>query len=297
MRSTVTLCCCCCCCIFTCKSTNKSKCHELLLLSALFCCAWKRKRARAASLHFTVRAWRGRRGVWCRNVTAREHRGISFTSQVSCAKGGSKRPKRVWRHALWHDAFCRVSQFTGLASKRTRVNEATWEADGARRGHALTGVWLCSQRRAPLPIQLRRRRPSKQRTGVRTLRGRPEVSYFNPRFLKFKTSWAVRSYSLLQWGERVKTSSPLPGRVHWTAILTPLKSKWSSPTTPPALHISSCCHTRRWRFLCRARWSEREKLRSQSGHWNGLTPVCLRKCLVSSSERANFHVQPSHMHL
>lgn len=56
-------------------------------------------------------------------------------------------------------------------------------------------------------------------------------------------------------------------------------------------------HTRRWRFLCSARWSEREKLRSQSGHWNGLTPVCFRKCLVSSSERANFHVQPSHMHL
>lgn len=56
-------------------------------------------------------------------------------------------------------------------------------------------------------------------------------------------------------------------------------------------------HTRRWRFLCKARWSEREKLRSQSGHWKGLTPVCLRKCLVSSSERANFHVQPSHMHL
>lgn len=56
-------------------------------------------------------------------------------------------------------------------------------------------------------------------------------------------------------------------------------------------------HTRRWRFLCRARWSEREKLRSQSGHWNGLTPVCLRKCRVSSSERANFQVQPSQTHL
>lgn len=56
-------------------------------------------------------------------------------------------------------------------------------------------------------------------------------------------------------------------------------------------------HTSRWRFLCRARWSEREKVRSQSGHWNGFTPVCFRKWRVSSSERANFHVQPSHMHL
>lgn len=109
--------------------------------------------------------------------------------------------------------------------------------------HALTSVWLCSQRRALLPIQLRRSRPSKERTGVRTFRGRPEVNYFNPRFLKFKTSWAVSSYSLLQWGERVKTctlrtSSPLPGRVHcaWTAILTPLKSKWSSPTITRPLH-------------------------------------------------------------
>lgn len=55
--------------------------------------------------------------------------------------------------------------------------------------------------------------------------------------------------------------------------------------------------TSMWRFLWRARWSEREKLRSQSGHWKGLIPVCFRKCLVSSSDRANFHVQPSQVHL
>lgn len=55
--------------------------------------------------------------------------------------------------------------------------------------------------------------------------------------------------------------------------------------------------TSMWRFLWRARWSEREKLRSQSGHWKGLTPVCFRKCRVSSSDRANFHVQPSQVHL
>lgn len=55
--------------------------------------------------------------------------------------------------------------------------------------------------------------------------------------------------------------------------------------------------TSMWRFLCRARWSEREKLRSQSGHWKGLIPVCFRKCLVSSSDRANFHVHPSQVHL
>lgn len=31
-----------------------------------------------------------------------------------------------------------------------------------------------------------------------------------------------------------------------------------------------------WRFMCRARWSEREKLRLQTAHWKGLAPVCFR---------------------
>lgn len=31
-----------------------------------------------------------------------------------------------------------------------------------------------------------------------------------------------------------------------------------------------------WRFMCRARWSEREKARSHRWHWNGRWPVCLR---------------------
>lgn len=48
---------------------------------------------------------------------------------------------------------------------------------------------------------------------------------------------------------------------------------------------------------CKARWSEREKLRSQSEQRKGLMPVCFRKCRVSSSERANFQVQPSQVHL
>lgn len=29
-----------------------------------------------------------------------------------------------------------------------------------------------------------------------------------------------------------------------------------------------------WRFMCSARWSEREKLRWHTMHWNGLAPVC-----------------------
>ena len=35
-------------------------------------------------------------------------------------------------------------------------------------------------------------------------------------------------------------------------------------------------HTAMCRFMCSARWSEREKARSHSRHWNGLSPVCLR---------------------
>lgn len=29
-------------------------------------------------------------------------------------------------------------------------------------------------------------------------------------------------------------------------------------------------------FMCRARWSEREKLRLHTPHWKGLAPVCFR---------------------
>lgn len=48
-----------------------------------------------------------------------------------------------------------------------------------------------------------------------------------------------------------------------------------------------------WRRRCRDRWSDREKERSHSVQRKGLIPVCLRKCRVSSSERAKRQVQPS----
>ena len=48
------------------------------------------------------------------------------------------------------------------------------------------------------------------------------------------------------------------------------------------------------RFICNARWSDLEKLRSHWTHLNGLRPVCLRWCLVSSSDLANLHSHPSH---
>lgn len=46
-----------------------------------------------------------------------------------------------------------------------------------------------------------------------------------------------------------------------------------------------------WRLLCRAKWSDRAKQRSQTLHLNGLEPVCFRIWRVSSSERANRHWQ------
>ena len=50
-------------------------------------------------------------------------------------------------------------------------------------------------------------------------------------------------------------------------------------------------------FMWRAKWSDLEKLLSHWRHLNGLRPVCFRWCLVSSSERANRHSQPSQEHL
>lgn len=52
-------------------------------------------------------------------------------------------------------------------------------------------------------------------------------------------------------------------------------------------------HIMTWRRRCRERWSDREKERSHSVQRKGLIPVCLRKCRVSSSERAKRQVQPS----
>ena len=49
-------------------------------------------------------------------------------------------------------------------------------------------------------------------------------------------------------------------------------------------------------FMWRARWSDLEKLLSHWAHLKGLTPVCLRRWRVSSSDRANRHSQPSHEH-
>lgn len=44
---------------------------------------------------------------------------------------------------------------------------------------------------------------------------------------------------------------------------------WGHQVRPqPAAHMC--------RFMWRARWSEREKARSQRWHWKGRCPVCLR---------------------
>lgn len=48
--------------------------------------------------------------------------------------------------------------------------------------------------------------------------------------------------------------------------------------------------------MCSDRWSDRENERWHRWQRNGFCPVCLRKWRVSSSDRANFQVQPSHVH-
>lgn len=94
--------------------------------------------------------------------------------------------------------------------------------------------------------------------------------------------WSHGLYPSSSVWRRAVSSLPPPGQVE----LSPCGCGMCRGPTP---HIMTC------RRRCRARWSEREKLRSQSEQRNGLIPVCLRKCRVSSSERANFHVHPSHV--
>ena len=50
-------------------------------------------------------------------------------------------------------------------------------------------------------------------------------------------------------------------------------------------------------FRCRAKWSDLAKLLSHCEHLKGRTPVCFLWCLVSSSDLANFHSQPSQLQL
>lgn len=52
-----------------------------------------------------------------------------------------------------------------------------------------------------------------------------------------------------------------------------------------------------WRFMCRARWSDRAKHLSQTLHLKGLAPVCFRIWRVSSSDLAKRHWQLWKWHL
>lgn len=52
-----------------------------------------------------------------------------------------------------------------------------------------------------------------------------------------------------------------------------------------------------WRRACLVRWSLRMNRRSHTGQTNFFSPVCVRRCLDSSSERANLLSQPSQLQL
>ena len=90
-------------------------------------------------------------------------------------------------------------------------------------------------------------------------------------------------------------SPPLKGSF-WTFILKPLdccfvkallESWWRISQNYEVALLGWC------RFMWSARWSDLEKLLSHCAHLNGLTPVCFRWCLVSSSDLAKRHSQPS----
>lgn len=52
-----------------------------------------------------------------------------------------------------------------------------------------------------------------------------------------------------------------------------------------------------WRRACLVRWSLRMNRRSHTGQTNFFSPVCVRRCRDSSSERANLLSQPSQLQL
>lgn len=76
-------------------------------------------------------------------------------------------------------------------------------------------------------------------------------------------------------------------------LLMEVKGRRSQESKGSKLCCEVGAHIMTWRRRCRDRWSDREKERSHSVQRNGLIPVCLRKCRVSSSERAKRQVQPS----
>lgn len=99
--------------------------------------------------------------------------------------------------------------------------------------------------------------------------------------------------------EEAHVPETIPHRCRARSPPAPQSLSCTQGTRLPPSPRSACWapHIMMCRRRCRARWSEREKLRSQSEQRKGLMPVCLRKCRVSSSERANFQVQPSQVHL
>ncbi len=70
---------------------------------------------------------------------------------------------------------------------------------------------------------------------------------------------------------------------------------WMFDAFQPRLSKAQSCVSQ-CRFMCSDRWSDRENERWHRWQRNGFCPVCFRKWRVSSSDRANFQVQPSHVH-
>jgi len=113
--------------------------------------------------------------------------------------------------------------------------------------------------------------------------------------------WGTRHWFFLCGGHKEAISS-------WPLSLTPLSRTNKNNTDkgegfPPTRGAShSHSHSHSWvsspqcLFMWRDRWSDLEKERWHRWHLKGFCPLCFRKWRVSSSDRANFHVHPVHVH-
>lgn len=104
----------------------------------------------------------------------------------------------------------------------------------------------------------------------------------------------VMSYVLSRSDYTILLLSPFPDKLQVRSLspsVIALPSSFSSFSESPFLTESLL-----WVLTCLARWSLRIKRLLQMGQANRFSPVCVRKCLCSSSERVNRFPQNNQLH-
>ena len=98
------------------------------------------------------------------------------------------------------------------------------------------------------------------------------------------------------------------GGVFWTVgevhgvllVLLPVLDKphaAAAPPAPAAITALAAAGPVAWRLMCLLRWSLLINLPSHTGQTNFFSPVCVRLWRESSSDRANFFIQKSKLHM